>query len=553
MNLSFPFRLSVTLVACALTLTPLFSSAGERLELGNREEFPELGIRLQLFEGFVNSPLPFPVAHAVSDVATGTKRELYSVRELWLRDQKPVVFKGALGQMSLAQLRFSPPAKDESTQNQYMTIPDYQNARGPATSPWTPSAIGTWLQYYTEYPIKRSDSEVAQFNVSYPYARYLFDGQNPVYCQAYVINLGSSAKQRLVVILFELNPAVKISNAERAIGLCLNSVRASEKTTADVARSDKFQSRRFADATVAAGDAYKDARKRVIDNISSVPGWWFVETPHYVITSNLTTDDRRLAELIQRNIETIRTAYQTLFPPRQEIAEISVIRIFRERQEYVHYVGAALQWTGGIWHPGRKELVVSPAYFYTAKESDEAILSTVYHEGFHQYAHYALKDIELPIWLNEGHAAFFESAAITQGTNRLRVGDNPHYLADVKQYLKQHKAVDFDRFFLLDQAQFYGAAAGDTAQAGKLRDENYALAWGIVYFLRKAAPLHKDGRYATLWENVTRVLTTKNGDRHAVAETIFRQVKPEALAADFAEFFGSDSKQTRARQNDLFR
>ena len=63
-------------------------------------------------------------------------------------------------------------------------------------------------------------------------------------------------------------------------------------------------------------------------------------------------------ERLRREIERARNCFMSWFPPQVRINEVSVVRIFNDRDEYTRYVGGEMEWTGGVWQPARRELVI---------------------------------------------------------------------------------------------------------------------------------------------------------------------------------------------------
>ena len=81
--------------------------------------------------------------------------------------------------------------------------------------------------------------------------------------------------------------------------------------------------------------------KRVERDLLGLSGWWYVMTPHYCLVSDLDTKDPANADLVRRmanGLEGVREGYVKLFPPKQPIAAVSVIKVFdHQDQLFAHF------------------------------------------------------------------------------------------------------------------------------------------------------------------------------------------------------------------------
>ena len=171
----------------------------------------------------------------------------------------------------------------------------------------------------------------------------------------------------------------------------------------------------------------------------------------------------------------LRREYADALPSAQDDSfHPAAIRVFRSREEYLAYVGVDAKWTGALWSPLRRELVM-----YLSGNGVESLLRTVWHEAFHQYLSYAGSMLSAAPWLNEGHAELFEHAHFDAEGDLVYerpyeqgsfIHDNAAALAELLPTL-----------LLLDYEDFY---AGDHAA----REKKYYLAWSVAYFLQVGAP-----------------------------------------------------------------
>jgi len=92
------------------------------------------------------------------------------------------------------------------------------------------------------------------------------------------------------------------------------------------------------------------------------------------------------------------------------------------------------------------------------------------HEGFHQFLGYELGS-EVPSWLNEGMAQYFETSYI--GNGRLHTGlINRSKLRAAQYLIRTGRFVPVSQLLQLDRATFYANAR-----------ITYPMSWALVYYL----------------------------------------------------------------------
>jgi len=97
------------------------------------------------------------------------------------------------------------------------------------------------------------------------------------------------------------------------------------------------------------------------------------------------------------------------------------------------------------------------------------------HEGFHQFLGYELGQ-EVPVWLNEGMAQYFETSYVASGRLHTGIISKPKLRA--AQYLiYTHQAPSLRELLQMDRTTFYG-----NAQVA------YPMSWALVYYL-----MNRDG------------------------------------------------------------
>lgn len=150
---------------------------------------------------------------------------------------------------------------------------------------------------------------------------------------------------------------------------------------------------------------------------------------------------------------------------------------------------------------------------YVEGQPRSKVFATLQHEGFHQFAYdYLGRDV--PIWLNEGLAQYFETGVIVG--SELRTGMTDSFaLEAVQNALRQGKAVPFDELLADTPATWHTRLSKDPDRARLA----YAQSWSMAYFLVHA----NEGRY-----------------RPPLDDYLHRLSKGAPPTATFAEVFGSD-------------
>jgi hypothetical protein len=219
-----------------------------------------------------------------------------------------------------------------------------------------------------------------------------------------------------------------------------------------------------------------------------------------------------------------------------------VIRVFKERDGYLAYVGETLKWSGGVWMPSKKELAVSPCDWAKGLKKRQLILNTLYHEGFHQYFFYALGQIPSSRWFDEGHAQYFEGINFKGGKNYSI--ELPKYsIKEIIKFVEIGKASEIPELLKKNYPEFYSSEEKD-------RHQNYTMALALVYFLRKGAPAMKNGNnYSEIPEKYyDALLETKNPQK--ATEIAWQGVDMAKFQQDFQKFWTSRSLVTRSKSYD---
>jgi hypothetical protein len=233
------------------------------------------------------------------------------------------------------------------------------------------------------------------------------------------------------------------------------------------------------DVSALKGDEKRDAIKA---SIAGNPGWYSIDSTHYVILSN--SKIRPFVESLSKDLEIVREkVYTKLFPPRRggdadktatasKEESISPVRVLDTESEYFQYGGPG--GSAGYFNPQSGELVLFTKFEDVTKtKSTEYCRSVMFHEGFHQYIHYAVGDVSPHSWFNEGHGDYFAGmtvpgGAVTYKTFSWRV-----------QFFKEHKHIDLmplRSLIRLPQREYYDNAS-----------LKYSEGWALIYYLRQVS------------------------------------------------------------------
>ena len=253
--------------------------------------------------------------------------------------------------------------------------------------------------------------------------------------------------------------------------------------------------------------------------------WTSTDSADVTVLDNLTPDIRRpFVTALTNNLPRLRRAYAACVPsPLVGTNALAVVRVFRSREEYLGYVGIEQKWTAAIWSPERRELVL-----YHTGESAEKLLTTVWHEAFHQYIAYAGSMIESSPWFNEGHAQLFEHSHFDRRGEIVFDGNERAF-----DYIRRN-AVELAEILpsvmLMDYREFYSGDQ-DTIVA------KYHLAWSITYFLEVGAPELRFRPYDSLRADYMKALIETKSMHAATRKILGDEKSRDAFVAAWRAFW----------------
>lgn len=206
-------------------------------------------------------------------------------------------------------------------------------------------------------------------------------------------------------------------------------------------------------------------------------------TRHYLIHTSL---DRELAADLGQRLDAMYDEYDhrlAAFRNGEPVPRLQVY-LFRTQKEYIHFTGNRMQNSGGLFLPGQNLLAA-----YLGDQGRDQLRRTLQHEAFHQFAYNAIST-DLPVWLNEGLAQFFEEG-IWNGNGFLLGEVPPRRVRQLRADLSGDRLVNFDTLLQMSGqtwAQRLAANQGDGVT-------QYNQSWAMVHFLVMAQDNRGQYRY----------------------------------------------------------
>ncbi|MEL6431886.1 MAG: hypothetical protein AAFR54_22150, partial [Planctomycetota bacterium] len=157
--------------------------------------------------------------------------------------------------------------------------------------------------------------------------------------------------------------------------------------------------------------------ERIEVGVSLVAGWAVRDTEHSIILFHGPSNSPVLDQ-VARDLVSVRARFAADLPPDREIDQLSVVRICRDRGEYLTYGGSPT--TVGYFNPGSQELVLYDGRTdrSAAMEAGHPTLRTLYHEACHQFLHHTASALSPHSWYDEGTAEFYAGSLIANGRVR---------------------------------------------------------------------------------------------------------------------------------------
>lgn len=490
-------------------------------------DLPGAGLRILLPARSVEEPLP-PLERRTYRFRQGERtwtEERYVAREIWLRSHLLGQWRDAHGnRMRILQMRYRFP---EGLQEDVMrSVYDAAVAQLPDLAEESSAALLDWVGDYLQ-----SEPVVAVVlqHVSHPLqgaARLATDNpQRVLYVLRIAVAQGGLAGNVLqnVVVDIDLVPDADVARALQSFEerfLRSLDVMPVRRPSAPVMEPTSGSGATGGDDPLAARLARSRAEAHA--SVANLRNWQSVDIGDYVLLSDQRRGAHQLIRDLERTLGPMRDAFAVVVPPLQPIAAVGVIRLFAEQAEYTRYVGEAYAWSAGLWSPARSELVIRPVEMRHYQQAREQILSTIYHEAFHQYLSLATAPLQVCVWFNEGHAELFEAS---------RLQRNTIVFEENASAAQRAIGLPLERLFALDHSGFYNA---NDAQ----RRQHYATAWALIYYLRRSAAADPQFAFAGFLDGYMQALAQTRSGPDAL-RLVLARYPLAGLQADFEAFWGS--------------
>ena len=460
------------------------------------------GIALTVPKGVESRLLSSPVAHS-SDSHDG--KELYLPINLWRHSQTVALWQGGNIIIALAQIEYKVPPLTDVPQSAPLLRRQWRKfGRAPDKR-----ELSEWLTAFSGMHLSPGRAPATDGKIKWQ--RFDAAGSNGQTGAAIFYGQGNYRGDARRFVLF-----VAGATAQQCDAL-VRSVRLTWKESRSAASQRSGR-------TPAHTERLAQARR----SIAGLNGWYILETANYIFVTNQT--NRNDIIRVQTDLESARSVFREYFPlPPGAKKNIGLVKIFNGRDEYLRYVGEGMKWSGGAWNSSVRELVVSPPSFEADARVKETILRNVcLHEGFHQYIFYYCAETSPAMWINEGCAQFFEYSF----PRRRLIGDLPPNLEKHLAEAVANGPDDLERFIRLDHQEFYSEGE---------RNQNYALAHALAYYLLRGAMAHGEHKYAAIPARYFASLR-RTRDLNIALTTAFTGVDTKKLAARLKAFW-SDKKQ----------
>ena len=216
-----------------------------------------------------------------------------------------------------------------------------------------------------------------------------------------------------------------------------------------------------------------------------VEGWSVTDTKHSVVLYHGPSNAPVLDQIAQ-DLVALRARLTRDFPPDRPIDALSVVRVCRDRGEYLTYGGNPA--TVGHFNPRSQELVLYDGRTDTSRAmpADHPALETLYHEAVHQFLYHTASALSPHSWYDEGTAEYYSGSVMERGrvVSIERLDDRMRFL---RRELPGDRIPPLGDLLEMTQAEYYENA-----------DINYSLGYALVSFLKTSEHARTDRRIAEL-------------------------------------------------------
>ena len=526
---------SLCLAAFAADAAPSFRSD---------KYYPDLGLRIRTLGGSVPEPLPQHQTYTYTFTRGGEsfKRDLFDPHELWYATQHAGQWRDKddnvliIGRASSLFPVIASEMKHVSREAVDKALAD----PAAAFDPDSPDALSAWVKDFASCTPLKPEPLRTGFNLADAFYFPVEESATLVYAfraKARKPN-GQTAPSDWFCAVVKIGDGTLNSKVRKDFETqFLANVAAVSQTGLNAAAGVKAKPLSVTPSSgkLAAGEIPDHpSRTAARKSIANMKDWWYAETPEYIFLSDIrSATGKALVKDLQTTMPALRGAFARLVPPFEDASDVSVVRIYEEREAYKQYVGKESEWSIGLWAPMRRELII----LSQGKDRDHT-LEIIRHEGFHQYLFYATSMADNAMWFNEGHACFFEPSEV-DAKGRVEIPEDNrvnHLLANLEAATQL-----LPKIIRADRSGFYGGS-------DQQRSISYTTAWALVYFLRKGVPSQNLSDYASILDTYLKKLAeTKDGA--AATAAAFEGISMKKLQNDFADFWKKG--RNAARRYDL--
>jgi hypothetical protein len=194
-------------------------------------------------------------------------------------------------------------------------------------------------------------------------------------------------------------------------------------------------------------------------------------TRHYLVHTDL---DASLAADLAQRLDAMYDLYSqrlAAFEGHGALPRLDVY-LFRMQKEYAAFTAGKMENSGGVFLPGRNLLAA-----FLGDLGRDQLRRTLQHEAFHQFAYNAIAR-EIPVWLNEGLAQFFEEG-LWNGDGFLLGEVPPRRLRQLRADLKSGRLVEFGQLLHMNNDTWTARLAANRGDGVT----QYNQSWAMVHFL----------------------------------------------------------------------
>ncbi|MDQ4120782.1 MAG: tetratricopeptide repeat protein [Acidobacteriota bacterium] len=213
--------------------------------------------------------------------------------------------------------------------------------------------------------------------------------------------------------------------------------------------------------------------------------WTRVRSQNFELTGNASENRIRA---VARNLEQFREFFRQQFPQLNLNSSLPLrVVVFNEHESYrpfqpLRQDGSADAAAIGYFHPGLEANYI----VFPINEKNAAVPSTIYHEYVHFVVQNNLQRADIPPWLNEGLAEYFQT--FRAENDRVVLGESQ---AQLVRLLETETLIPFETFFKTDRFVLQN-------QGNHSRTVFYAQSWALAHYFQNGTRRADFDKFLTL-------------------------------------------------------